>query len=90
MHVSNVKGVIALQTILFVAPVTEKDQNLDPQPSQSLPTPLRINGFVSLLDGYDPPTVLYLSAGFRVDFRINYAGPQISFVSDNSSCKAKT
>ena len=58
----SVMGITGLPTAIFVPPVIEDQQNLFPL-LPSLPTPIQIDRFLALLDGYTPSTVQYLKEG---------------------------
>lgn len=81
---SNVMEITKLPTAIFVPPLIEDQQNLSPRPP-SLPTPIRIDRFLSFLDGYTPSTVRYLRDGFTAGFHLDYTGHLISVHSKNSS-----
>ena len=81
---SNVMEITRLQTAIFVPPLIEDQPNLCPQ-LPSLPTPVRIDRFLSFLDGYTPSTVRYLRDGFTAGFHLHYTGQLISVHSQNLS-----
>ena len=78
----NVTGITGLATAIFVPPLIEDQQNLSPL-LPSLPTPIQIDRFLALLDGYTPSTVQYLKDGFTSGFHLDYSGPKISVHSKN-------
>ena len=81
---SNVMEMTRLPTAIFVPPLIEDQQNRSPRPP-SLPTPIRIDRFLSFLDGYTPSAVRYLRDGFTAGFHLDYTGHLISVHSKNSS-----
>ena len=81
---SNVMEITRPPTAIFVPPLIEDQPNLCPQPP-SLPTPVRIDRFLSFLDGYTPSTVRYLRYGFSAGFHLHYTGQLISVHSQNLS-----
>ena len=78
----SVTGITGLATAIFVPPLIEDQQNLCPV-LPSLPTPIQIDRFLALLDGYTPSTVQYLKDGFTSGFHLDYSGPKISVHSKN-------
>ena len=57
----SVTGITGLATAIFVPPLIEDQQNLCSL-LPSLPTPIQIDRFLALLDGYTPSTVQYCYA----------------------------
>ena len=73
----SVTGTTGLPTAIFVPPLIEDQQNLCPL-LPSLPTPIQIDRFLSLLDVYTPSTVQYFKDGFTSGFHLDYLGAKIS------------
>ena len=79
----SVTGITGLPTVLFVPTLIEYQQSLYPL-LPSLPTPIQIDRFLALLDGYTPSNVQYLNKdGFTSGFHLDYSGPKISVHSKN-------
>ena len=68
--VSNVMEITGFPTAIFVPPLIDHQLNACPLPP-SLPTPIRIDRFLSFLDGYTSSSVRYLKDGFTAGFRLD-------------------
>lgn len=77
--VLSVAGPTGLLIVIFVANnLSPHSQRLSHSPTEQLPTPVKIDLFVPLLDGYTPSTIEYLKLGFRCGFRLDYSGPSFT------------
>ena len=85
IFVSNARGFTPLQNVIFVT--SENPPVLSPKlPNPfpiSLPTPVKVERLVFLLDGYTPSTVQYLLSGFTRGFPVHFQGDRQSFFATN-------
>ena len=79
------KASIGLATAIFVPQASPRPSVSlpSPKPNPLLPTPVRVDRLLTLLEGYNPSTAAYLISGFTYGFPLHFNGTISSFQAPN-------